>query len=145
MIDKSKTALIKVAQKQLGMADADYRALLLRVAGVRSSTELNEARFTAVMAEFARLGFESTANKECRLEAGRFGTHATYPQRKKIAAMWSAWKGRADEEGLNRWLESKFHVTNLRFLSRELAAKAIAALSQFKPKSATSGESHPAP
>jgi phage gp16-like protein len=140
VIDKAKIALIKVAQKQLGMADTDYRALLLRVAGVRSSTELDEARFTAVMAEFARLGFESTANKERRLEAGRFGTHATYQQRKKIAAMWSAWKGRADEEGLNRWLENKFHVANPRFLSRELAAKAIAALGNFKPHAAQLNE-----
>lgn len=35
MIDKTKIAIIKIAQKQLGMCDADYRALLLRVAGVR--------------------------------------------------------------------------------------------------------------
>ncbi len=134
MIDRTKIALVKVAQKQTGMEEADYRALLLRVAGVRSATELNETTFTAVMAEFARLGFESTANKERRLETQRIGTHATYQQRKKIQAMWNQWQGRADEEGLNRWLEKKFECTHLRFLARDTATKAIAALSNFKPK-----------
>lgn len=134
MIDKSKIALVKIAQKQLRMDDADYRALLQRAAGVRSSTELNEARFTAVMAEFARMGFESTANKERRLESQREGTHATYQQRKKIEAMWNKWKGRADEAGLNRWLSNHFHVDNVRFLTRDTVAKVIKALANFKPK-----------
>lgn len=136
MIGKDKIALIKIAQKQLGMADADYRALLQRAAGVRSSTELDEARFTAVMGEFARMGFESTANKERRLEAQREGTHATYRQKQKIRAMWNAWQGRADEAGLNRWLEAKFRCTHIRFLLRGEANKVIAALAHFKPKAA---------
>lgn len=134
MIGKDKIALIKIAQKQLGMADADYRVLLQRVAGVRSAVKLDEARFTAVMGELARMGFESTANRERRLEAQRIGTHATYQQRLKIEAAWNAWKGRADEEGLNRWLESKFHCAHIRFLSRDMAPKVIAALAHFKPK-----------
>lgn len=143
MIEKSKIALIKIAQKRLDMADPDYRALLQRVAGVTSSTELNEVRFFAVMAEFARLGFESTANKERRMETQRQGTHATYQQRKKIQAMWDAWKGRADEAGLNRWLSSHFHLENLRFLSREKAAKVIAALDNFTPKNSKASTSSP--
>lgn len=134
MIDKTKIALIKIAQKQLGMDDSTYRALLLRAAGVRSSTELDEARFTAVMGEFARLGFISTANHERSMEAQRIGTHATYQQRKKIQAMWNGWQSRADDEGLNRWLEKKFHCTHVRFLSRDMASKVISALSHFKPR-----------
>lgn len=134
MIDKSKIALIKIAQKRLDMDDASYRTLLRRTAGVMSSTALNEAGFAAVMAEFERLGFESTANQERRLEAQRAGTHVTYRQRQKIQAMWDAWKGRADAEGLNRWLSGHFHVAHLRFLARDVAPKVIAALENFKPK-----------
>ncbi len=128
---------IKIAQKRLDMEDSDYRAMLLRVAGVRSCTELDDAKFAAVMAEFGRMGFESTANRERRLEAQRIGTHATYQQRKKIQAMWNKWRGREDEEGLNRWLERKFHCAHLRFLARDTAAKAICALGHFKPKDET--------
>lgn len=142
MIEKSKIALIKIAQKRIDMADSDYRALLQRVAGVNSSTALDEARFTAVMAEFTRMGFESTANKERRMETQRQGTHATYQQRKKIQAMWNKWKGRADEAGLNRWLSSHFHVGNLRFLAREKVAKVIAALDNFTPKASRATTEH---
>lgn len=136
MLHKSKISLVKIAQKRLGMEDESYRALLQRVAGVSSSTALDETRFTAVMAEFERLGFESTANQERRLEAQRAGTHATYQQRKKIQAMWNKWKGRADAAGLNRWLSSHFHVDNVRFLTRDKVAKVIKALANFKPKEA---------
>jgi len=128
---------VKIAQKQLNMSDADYRALLRRVAGVRSCTELDDAKFAAVMAEFGRMGFESTANRERRLEAQRIGTHATYQQRKKIQAMWNKWRSREDEDGLNRWLEKKFHCAHLRFLARDTAAKVICALGHFKPKDGT--------
>jgi phage gp16-like protein len=134
MLHKSKIALVKIAQKQLDMAEQDYRALLQRVAGVSSSTALGEARFTAVMAEFARMGFESTANKERRLEAQRAGTHATYRQRMKIQGMWNTWRGRADEPGLNHWLSHHFNVGHLRFLARDVAPKVIKALGNFKPQ-----------
>lgn len=50
---------IQIAKKELQLDDAIYRAILLRTAGVSSSTEINtEAKIGAVMDEFGRLGFQ---------------------------------------------------------------------------------------
>jgi len=57
MIDSKKISLIHLAKKNLAMTDDDYRALLLRAAGVESSTCLDAVGFAAVMVEFGRLGF----------------------------------------------------------------------------------------
>jgi len=128
---------VKIAQKQLNMSDADYRALLQRVAGVFSSTELTQAGFALVMDEFARLGFISTARHEAAMQGSRASWAASYAQRSKIAAMWDAWKGQHDPDGLRRWLEHHHGVSDLRFCSAEKASKVIGALSGFKKKPET--------
>lgn len=125
---------VKIAQKQLNMSDADYRALLRRVAGVSSAIELTQAGFALVMDEFARLGFISTARSEAAKQSGRASWAASYAQRSKIAAMWDEWKGKHDPEGLRRWLEHHHGVSDLRFCSAEKASKVIGALMQFKKK-----------
>ena len=57
LIFGSKIRLIQTARNQLNMVDADYRALLLRAAGVSSSKAITLSQFDPVMAEFRRLGF----------------------------------------------------------------------------------------
>lgn len=59
-------AKIKIAQKQLGMADDAYRALLLRVGGADSCTKLGVAQLEAVLAEMQRMGFKPTKSAGCR-------------------------------------------------------------------------------
>jgi len=51
---------IHIAKKDLGLDDETYRSLLGRVAGVRSAKDLNPRQIGSVLAEFARLGWEST-------------------------------------------------------------------------------------
>jgi phage gp16-like protein len=58
----SKLKLIQVAKHDLEMPDEDYRALLMRIAGVKSSRDLTEEEFDAVMAEFKRMGFVHPPN-----------------------------------------------------------------------------------
>lgn len=55
-------AKIHIAKAQLGMDDASYRALLARVAGVKSAKELTPRQVSAVLAEFQRLGWQPTNN-----------------------------------------------------------------------------------
>ncbi|WP_281687592.1 gp16 family protein [Pseudomonas citronellolis] len=52
--------LIQIARRQLGMDDDTYRALLGRVAGVRSSTALSPRQVGLVLAELERLGWQPT-------------------------------------------------------------------------------------
>lgn len=128
---------IKFAQRQLTLSDEDYRALLRRVAGVSSSTELTQGSFALVMDEFARLGFISTARSEAAKQASRASWASSYAQRSKIAVMWDAWKGKHDPDGLRRWLEHHHGISDLNFVSAEKARKIIGALSQFKKKPQT--------
>lgn len=57
---KNRNALIakiKIAQKELGMADEAYRAMLLRVAGKHSCAAMDTGELEAVLAEMVRFGF----------------------------------------------------------------------------------------
>ncbi|OSI25085.1 gp16 family protein [Neisseria dumasiana] len=56
-------AKIKIAQKQLDMADDAYRAMLERVTGKTSCTQMNLAELQAVVEEMKRMGFKQTAPK----------------------------------------------------------------------------------
>lgn len=134
MIDQKKIGLIHLAKKKLLMADEDYRALLLRAAGVESSKSLDAAGFAAVMVELGKLGFESTAASEKRKEPYRAGSHATYSQRSYIRRLWQDYKGEDDLAGLRRWLQRQFKVSDPRFLDSETTRKVICALKNFKPK-----------
>ncbi len=136
MIDRKKLALINLAKKTLDMHEDDYRALLKRAAGVESAKDLDANGFAAVMVEFGKLGFESTAAQEQRKAALRAGGHATYAQRSYIQRLWQDYKGSEDQEGLRRWLQHKFKVSHLRFLDTETAPKVIFALKNFKKKPA---------
>ena len=51
-------AKIKIAQKQLGMADDTYRALLNRLTGKTSAAALSVTEQYKVLAEMERLGFK---------------------------------------------------------------------------------------
>lgn len=57
-IPKAVIGKIHIAKQQLGMEDDIYRGLLARIAGVRSSKELNDRQAGAVLREFERLGFK---------------------------------------------------------------------------------------
>lgn len=136
MIDNKKLAIVHLAKKTLSMADDDYRALLQRVAGVDSSKRLDGKGFAALMLEFGRLGFESTAASEKRKVSSRQSDHATYAQRAYIRRMWQEYKGEDDAPGLRRWLSGHFKVSDPRFLDAETTRKVIYALQNFKAKAA---------
>lgn len=54
----SSLAKIHIAKQQLGLDDDTYRALLARIAGVRSAKELSPRQVGAVLAELQRLGWQ---------------------------------------------------------------------------------------
>jgi len=127
-ISKQRKALIHVAKSQLRMADEDYRALLLRVAHVRSSADLEEPGFEAVMAEFERLGFRNVSS---RMQIARREGMATPAQIGKVLALWKRYSGQDDDLQMGRWLEKHFHVSHPRFLDARRAGKTIAVLEKM--------------
>lgn len=127
-ISNQQKAVIHVAQGQLHMADEDYRALLLRVACVKSSADLDEPGFDAVMAEFERLGFRTV---KTRTQTPRREGMATPAQVGKILGLWKSYSGSDDDLRMGLWLEKHFRVSHLRFLDARRAGKTIAVLEKM--------------
>lgn len=52
---------IKAAQTAINMSQEDYKAMLMRVTGKHSSTDLSRTQIYAVLDEFKRLGWKPNA------------------------------------------------------------------------------------
>lgn len=148
-LSRKQLSLIHVAKTQLALTDEDYRAILLQVAGVTSSSDLDGTGFKSVLNHFERLGFSSNVKAP-----GGFGTRpgmASPAQVDLIRVLWKEYKGvETDDMTLGRWLERNWHVSSIRFLGYGDAQKAIGALKMMrarnfdKPKhsSRKGGENH---
>ena len=82
-IDNRTKAALHVAKARLALSDESYRDVMERVAGVRSSRDLDAQGARRVMAEFERLGFVNAAKKR---RPGRDGR----PLARKAVALWIA-------------------------------------------------------
>lgn len=118
-------ALIKVAKRQLGLTDDQYRALLLWAGGVESAKDLGATGFERVMGYLTRLGFKSDWNK--RTFGNRRGM-ASPKQVDLIRELWRQFSGADDDAALGKWLELSYGVSSLRFLDALTAQKAITGL-----------------
>jgi len=128
-IAPKKVALVHVAKRQVGLEDAEYRTMLVRVAGVDSAADLTEADFELVMRELTRLGFRP------RKGFGRREGFASPAQVKLIRVLWDEFQGKlggdAGDKALNAWLTRYHHVSALRFLTTEKAAAVLTGLKQM--------------
>lgn len=104
-LSPKQISVLHVAKKQLGLDDDTYRAVLSGVAGVESSTQLDNEGFRQVMAHFNRMGFRSDWMKRIYGERAGF---ASPLQCDLIRKLWRKWSDEGDAEGLDGWLESKF-------------------------------------
>lgn len=137
LIFGSKIRLIQTARNQLNMEDADYRALLLRTAGVTSSKAVTVSRFDAVMSEFHRLGFVSAPPKRKPKTAG--GEADNRP----TARQWKLLEDRARRVGYAgvsdprfiAWMKPRGHVEHPRFLDKTALQKVLAALGSWIKRS----------
>lgn len=127
---RAHIALVHVAKHQVGMAEDIYRAMLLELGGVASSTELDLAGFVAVMDRFKTLGFVNSKglvpgaiDSSTRLEG-----MASAKQLALVRGLWQRWHGTADARALRHWLEGRYRVSDLRFADAVTAQKAIEGL-----------------
>ena len=129
MISAAKKSVIHVARSQIGMDESVYRLMLDRVAGVTSSSDLNEDGFTRVMREFESLGFRSTKGRAQKQQREFMATAA---QVGKIRSLWRDYLGHDDEPSLNKWLRKHGGVDHVRFLEAYKAGKMIAVLLRMR-------------
>jgi phage gp16-like protein len=118
----SSLAKIQIGKKQLGLADEDYRDLLERVTGQRSSASLSEPQRVAVIAAMQELGFV-TARK----------TRGLKPHQEKCAALWGALSraGKIEDgslAALSAFVRRQAGVQRIEWLTAGQAPKVIEAL-----------------
>ncbi|MEJ0012814.1 MAG: regulatory protein GemA [Bauldia sp.] len=119
-------AAIHVGRKQLDLEEDDYRALLERVTGKRSSKGMTTAELFAVLDEMRRLGFKPGSKASA---GGLDGPYAP-----KLRALWiSGWHlgivQARDDKALTAFVERQTGLSHTRFLrDAEDASAAIEAL-----------------
>lgn len=138
MLPKAKIALVQVAKRHLGMADADYRALLRDQGGVDSATELDQRGFDDVMIRFGQLGFVSKRTRE-GMGLGRVGM-ATTGQIQLIRALWRELVEAPSDRSLDKWLDHSFGVSAVRFLTHKKAHAVIGAMRRWKSRKQGHGD-----
>lgn len=114
---------IHVARAQLGLADADYRALLGRVAGVDSAARLDARGRVAVLHEFKRLGWAPRANS-----AGKGVKPSPKAHVRKVFALWGALERAgllrdASRKALDAFVLRQTGVASVEWLTPEAATK----------------------
>lgn len=134
MISKAQKAILHVAKVKLGLDDDLYRQALVRIAGVTSSTELDQPGFEAVMGFFEYCGFRPLGKG-----APRYGNRpgmATFAQLELIRELWREVHDtvECDDAALMGWLRKYHKVDSLRFLTLDGARKSITALKAWKAR-----------
>ena len=133
-LSRPQTSILHVAKSKLKWDDETYRLVLVRIAGVETSKDLDQAGFEAVMGFAEYCGF-----KPLEKGAPRYGNRpgmATYAQLELIRELWRELHDQVtcDDEALTGWL-LKFHkVSSMRFLTLEAARKCIVALKAWKAR-----------
>lgn len=143
---------IKVLQRQVGLSDEDYRAMLKSVAGVSSCKELTGAKIDRVIKHLSReegKGKREKGNVGASRRLARTGRGqscepmATEEQLKKIMALWHE-VSRAPEEkraaALRVFLKNRYKVDSLNWLTLEAAVKVIEGLKKMAGRKSRPGE-----
>jgi len=131
-ISNKQKAILHVAKGKLDLSDAKYRAALVHVAGVTSSTELDKDGFSAMMGLFEYLSFEPLVARGP--DYGDRPGMASFAQIELIRALWSEYTDDVGEDALNKWMLRSFKISSLRFLKKPIAQKIIAALKMMKSR-----------
>ena len=139
---------VKVAQKQLGMAEDDYRALIQRVTGgaAASCSSCTEAQLDAVLAEMERLGFRPVAARRAGPAAA--ARPADHPVAQKARALWISLYnlgavGSATEASLEAFAKRQLGVERLQWADQAKGYKLIEALKAMAERAGWRQGPHP--
>jgi len=127
-------AKVKIAQKQLGISDDDYRAVLAERYGVDSSTQLTGAQLGNLIQHMERLGFRprpSTKSKARKLADDR--------QSRMIRGIWIELHQlgvvrNAGEGALAAYVKRQTGVERLEWLTMAQASNVIESLKAWRDR-----------
>ncbi len=118
-ISKKKLAYVHIVKKELELEDEEYRDILDKVAGVRSSKDLDEEGFAKLIRFLVKSG-KYVLNKD-----GLTIKQKYYILRLARDLEW-------DKAHLDNFIKKYYHVENLERLSRKKASKLIESLKNVK-------------
>jgi hypothetical protein len=118
-LDRKKLALIHIVKKELGISDEDYRCLLMRIAGVESSKNLDEEGFRKLMRFFVRSDY---------FRANSFGMTLKQKLFIKSLASHLGW----EETHLTNFIRKYYQRDGLDELDRKAASKLIESLKAIR-------------
>jgi len=125
MPTKGPLAALHVAKAQLGMPDESYREILRQLGNVESAKDLTPQAYRVIMRRMNRLGWRSTSKRHFGDRAGM----ASDAELGKIKREWLSYApDDANFKGLRTWLERRWKVSDLRFVTADQAPKVIAAV-----------------
>jgi len=131
-VDKKKIALVHIIKKELNLSDEEYRDILWKAAGVRSSKDLDEQKFRKLMNFFVRSKY---------YQVNKFGL----TMRQKLYIKYLTQELGWELEHLNNFIHKYYHESNIDSLSKKEAIKVIESLKHIrqhqKYKPAVKGES----
>lgn len=122
-------AKVKIAQKALGLSDADYRAVLHQVAGKSSAADCNDHQLGLVLDNFKAKGWKA---KPAGAKPGAPAA-ADHPSAKKARAMWISLHQLgvvrdAGDHALEAFARRQLKVERLQWADQGLCYKLIEAL-----------------
>ncbi len=114
-MDKKKLAVIHIVKRGLSLGDDEYRNILERVTGVRSSKDLTDDQFHKLMRYFVRTRHYRVANKGITLR------QKYYLQQLKEKLQW-------DDSHFQNYIHKYFHNRDLNTYTKHDASNLIVAL-----------------
>lgn len=160
---RAMLAKVHLAKKELGLAEADYRAVLYRVTQHESAGALSDAQLETVIAEFKRLGWQqrSSSNKGSGsdLKAGRAvqsGSRipgatahpADHPAARKARSLWISLAQlgvvrNSSEAALEAFARRQLGVDRLQWADQGQVYKLTEALKAMAERAGWSQEGNP--
>ena len=89
-------ATIHIGQKELGLDEDTYRALLVRVTGKASAAKMSEGERQKVVAEMKRLGFVVRSKRW----GGAKATHRKASEKAWVRLMYALWRSIGEHGGI---------------------------------------------
>ncbi len=114
-MDNKKLAVIHIVKRELSLGDEEYRNILERIAGVRSSKDLTDSQFHKLMRYFVRTQHYRVAGEMITLRQ-------KYYLKQLIRDL--GWDGSHFQNYINKY----FHNRNLETYSKHDASNLIVAL-----------------
>jgi phage gp16-like protein len=145
---RAMLAKVHLAKKELGLADDDYRAVLLDVAGVASAGDCTEAQLVDVLDRFKARGFQAKAGATARADRGRAPRPADRPTARKARALWISLHqlgaiANPSEHALEAFAQRQLGCERLQWADQSLAYRLIEALKAIAERHGWSHEHKP--